>query len=261
MRRSLIWGALAAAVYIGTTVVSMRTGLVPGGVLYDGLAPPQPYRWVKAPRDAQTRERAQAGMGTVELGPEQSLGNSISTDDGQATVIFRLGSIPLKPGQTFVDITIEPIDPAPLPPLSGRNRIQGNAYRVDGRYRESGEPAPVDKAIAVVLRYPTHATKLVRLDGRRWRELKPTPSTASLQLFGDSNAFGTFAAAAVPTAEELPIPWWGFVGAGAGLTMVVGLILIQRSRRAPVTRAARRRRSRGRGRRSGRRSRSRRGRR
>jgi hypothetical protein len=64
------WGALAAAAYLGAAI---GVGRLPGPLLYDGLIPLPPYRWVHPPataaRDNQPPASIEPESGVIFAGP------------------------------------------------------------------------------------------------------------------------------------------------------------------------------------------------
>ena len=188
--------------YLAAVVATDRLDLVPVRPLYDGLAPPVPYRWVNPPVDLKdANEKPRRGTGKVEFAKGRSQPTSITTDDGQAQVVFKTESIRAAKGEKEAVVTVTPLDPATLPKEDGVT-IDGNAYRVDAKYAKSGESVSMDNEISVVLRYPAHGKIVVRLDGRRWVELDTDLAEASFQAFADSDELGVFA------VEGAPDPWW-----------------------------------------------------
>lgn len=76
----------------GSTAVTpfapRQTGPHPphGRMLYDGLVPQPPYRWMRPPAGRGDNEPPQPYTGEVPLGAAGSVAAELSTDDLQATV-------------------------------------------------------------------------------------------------------------------------------------------------------------------------------
>jgi hypothetical protein len=223
--------------------VLAETTVLPIRPLYDGLAPPAPYRYVKPPKDlADANQRPLPGRSTLELGKKGSAARTVGTADGQLLAIFADGSVPAGKGQREVGVDIKAIDPAPLPEAPKGLRIDGNAYVVRAIYRPSKEEAALREPVTVVLRYPTHATHVLQLRGRAWRKLKTQAAAASLQLFAETKSLGTFAAAGAPPASRT---WIAYVAAAGGvLAGVAGFLTGRRRAQKPRRRRPRRRRPR-----------------
>ena len=190
--REFMWGAAAAALYLGA--VAYTWPLAPVRILYEGEAPPLPYRWVHPPAAlSQDNQPPESGAGQIALSPQGSQSTSIVTDDGQAGVIFRFGAIAPRTGATSAQVKVVPLDPAPLPRPPSGLRLDGNAYRVDATYN-TGEPIVLRIPMTAVLRYPRHATMLLRLAGETWTTLDAHIVPGSLQIFAGTDHAGVFAA-------------------------------------------------------------------
>ncbi len=244
MRRAVgLWGLAAAAAYLAAAALSFGAGLVPVRPIYDGLAPPPPYNYVDPPPElAEDNRPPQPGEGTVEFTPEGSMARSVATPDGQALLILPQGAIEPREGERLVEVTLEPLSPASMPAPPAGLVIDGNAYAYEAVYRPSGEEAVAARELTVVLRYAVHAEQLLMLDGGAWRPLEADAAPGSLQLFGDTDRLGVFAAAGPPVEEGRD--WTPVAIAGLGvLAAVVGYLVGRRPRSGakPETRADRRR--------------------
>lgn len=242
-RRRIAFGLAAAAVYAAAAFVLATTGIVPIRPLYDGLAPPVPYRYVKPPADlADANERPLAGKSKLELGEKGSTARTVGTADGQMLVVFADGAVPSRTGESEVNVDIDPIDPTPLPQAPPGLRIDGNAYVVSASYGKSGKRAEIREPVTVVLRYPIHATHMLARQSRGWRKLKTESAAASLQLFAETPKLGTFAAAGAPARSRA---WIAYVAAAAGvLAGFAGYLTGRRRARKRQRRRPRRRRPR-----------------
>jgi len=118
-----------------------------------------------------------AGTGAIALGPRESLPGDASTDDEQASISFPEGAVVRRGDETSVAVRIAPVDPATVSPAPRGLRFDGNAYRIVAVYAASGSQAALAKRTTVVLRYPAHATVMLRSVGGRWTALP----TARLQ--------------------------------------------------------------------------------
>src|SRR5690348_12263625 len=108
-------------------------------VLYDGLVPQPPYRWVRPPSGRQSdNEKPQPYATVLPLGAGGSVPAEFATDDLQATITFPADVVEPRAGETKARVTLTPLDPETLgPPPSGR-RFDGNAYRIEAVYEASG---------------------------------------------------------------------------------------------------------------------------
>ena len=210
--------------------------------LYDGLAPPAPYRYVNPPPDlAEDNETPLRAVGTLLLGEEGSGARTVATADGQALVVFADGAVPPRNGEEEVSVRVTPFDTTPLPPGPGDLEITGNAYRVEAVYAGSNDAVELREPATVVLRYPIHATVMLGLSGSRWQRLESQVAEASLQLFAETTQLGTFASAGVPATSRA---WIAYAAAGGGVLAGVGGYLAGRRRTRRRPRRPRRRRPR-----------------
>jgi hypothetical protein len=231
--RWLAWGLAASVGYLlaGTFVWPA----VPLKILYEGEAPPLPYRWVHPPANLpEPNQPPTPGSGTIALTPAGSQSASVLTDDGQAALILRFGAIAPHAGASSVTVRITPLDPATVSAPPSGLRFDGNAYRMEATYN-TGDPIALRAPVTPVLRYPKHATMLLRFSGARWTSLETHVVGGSLQLFGPSDRLGVFVAAAPPTPA--PVPWATYApvaAAAAGvLATLAALILLRRRRPLP----------------------------
>jgi hypothetical protein len=229
--RVFAWGLMASVCYliVGTFVWPA----VPLKILYEGEAPPLPYRWVHPPANLpEPNQPPTPGSGTIVFTPTGSQSASVLTDDGQAALILRFGAIAPRAGASSVTIRITPLDPATVSAPPTGLRFDGNSYRMDGIYN-TGEPITLLKPVTPVLRYPKHATVLLRRSGSGWTSLETHIVAGSLQLFGPSDRPGLFVAAAPSTEASAPgATYVAIAVAIAGvLAAIAALILIRRRRR------------------------------
>ncbi len=226
--RMFLWGLAAALGYF--LAAALVWPGIPVRILYEGSAPPAPYRWAHPPADLASGNQApQGGTGTISLTADGSASASILTDDAQAGVIFPRGVIVPRPGVSAVRVRITPLDPAPVAPPPAGLRFDGNAYRVEATYA-SGEPVVLRRTVTVVLRYPVHATALLRYTARAWTALDAKRVEAALQVFAASDALGVFAAAGPAPAPSTP--WIAYAAAAAGvLTAAMAFVMDRRRRR------------------------------
>ena len=218
----LVCGIAAALLYV--TAVAFWWP-APVRLLYDGYAPPAPYRWVHPPpARVKDNEPALPGAGTVPLGPLGSLPRVIGTDDAQAAVTVPEGAVVPRPGQTVARVTIVPLVPSGLPP-AGYN-FDGNAYRIEAYYVPSAKNIALSQHVTVVLSYPVHATAMLRSTGDGWTVLPTIRYAASLQILANSDRFGVFVPAVSRAARIWA--WLPYVAVGLGLAAVIVVFLLVR---------------------------------
>jgi hypothetical protein len=232
-------GAAAAAgcivlLYVGGAYLSGRLSPVARRPLLDGLAPSAPYRWVRPPENLAGVNRSPTpGMFTLDVGPGGVKGGAFTTPDAQVTVIVPNGSIPPAPGQTQVQLTVTPLDPASLAPPPRGRIILGNAARVVATYVPSGDPVRnLSRGVELVLVYPfvlddggDHQL-ITSPDGSAWRRIHTTDHAGPAQAIGTMPSFGYVAVSGLRARQSSsPTPSEG--GPGVPVAIVVaGAVLI-----------------------------------
>lgn len=189
--RTCAWGIAAAAFYVITAVTSSQWTGSPAHILYDGLAPLAPYRWVHPPPElARDNQPPEPGTGEVPFGPEGLSPLSVTTGDGQATVIFGEKTVAAQAGASAVMVRLVPLDPATMAAAPSGLRFDSNAYRIDVSYASTGKPVVLRAPATVVLRYATGANGIMRFSGPAWAPLPirrydlPQLATAETQALG-----------------------------------------------------------------------------
>ena len=118
-----------------------------------------------------------------------------------------------------------------LRPPAANPSPQGNAYAISAKYVPSGTQATpaAGHPVTVLLRYPSQATKLLRLTNGRWTPLKAQNLASTLQIYGNTSELGTFVAAG--GRSNIAILWY-ITGGLCFVAASLGLILGLRERRA-----------------------------
>ncbi len=217
------WGVGAAVLYVITAAVAMHGSPGPARVLYDGLTPLLPYRWSHPPLELARDNQPPAGGQTTLPLTAGSPPGSETTDDGQASVIFDANTVAPARGDSAIQVSIVPLDPAAVAPAPPGTRFDGNAYRIDAWYIPSRTPVRLRAPAAVVLRFATGATRLVRATGTGWTVLPTLTYPGNLQLVvAKSEVLGTFAPVA---PKSLPYTqssrWWIYAVAGVAVLIAV----------------------------------------
>ena len=218
---------VGSALFFVTTTLAWLVS--PARLLYEGYLPAPPYRWVHPPGErANDNQRALAGNGTVPLGSlGLSLPRQIETDDAQAIVTFPSGVVSIQPGQSAVMVAIVPQDPARGAPAPAGLRFDGNAYRIKASYAPSASEIVLAGPVTVVLRYPLHATTVLRSSGTGWAALSTIRYPGSLEVLATSDQLGVFVAATASGGRA--VRWVPYLPAAAGLAAAIaGALLIRR---------------------------------
>jgi hypothetical protein len=230
-RRRLVvaWGLAAAVAYLVIAPFAWRG--VPARLLYEGEVPPAPYRWVHPPAAlARDNQQPTGGSGQIGLNPTGSGSASILTDDAQAGIIFPHDAVAPQPGVTSATVTLTPVDPDTVAPPPPGYAFDGNGYRVEAAY-SNGRPIALRRPVTPVLRYPRHATVLLRWSGGKWNMLDTKRVQAALQIFAASDQLGVFVAAR-PLGGGTPV-WLFYVG-GAIAVLLAGAVAALLLRRRPT---------------------------
>jgi hypothetical protein len=231
MRRTAAaaWGLAAVLLYLAVAPAVWRA--VPARLLYEGEAPPAPYRWVHPPPEvARDNQPPTGGAGQIGLNPTGSGSASVLTDDAQAGVIFPHDAVAPKAGVTTAVVRIAPVDPAAVAPPPPGLVFDGNGYRVEATYQNDG-PITLRRSVTPVLRYPRHATVLLRWSDGAWTALDTKRVQAALQIFAASDRLGVFAAARQAGGGSSS---WLPYGAGAAVVLAAAAaVILLRRRRVP----------------------------
>jgi len=230
-RAWLLWGLATVACYLVSVWAVMRP--VPVRILYEGMAPLPPYRWIAPPRELTSgNETPKPWSGTIAFHANGSVPMSFATGDGQIIAVFRQGAVTPRAGETAVRVTLTPVDPEGLGRAPAGLRFDGNAYRVETVYVGSAETAGTILPITIVLRYARHATALLRLDGTSWTNLSGTAVPESMQIFAMTDRLGAFVAAGPPQTRTVS-PWWAY--AASAVLLLLAALMFLRGRRSDAT--------------------------
>jgi hypothetical protein len=192
-RVALLVGVGILVLYLAGAVVSGRASILARRPLLDGLAPPTPYRWVKPPPELAAGNKPPASTRfPVQLAAAGSRLGAFSTSDGQVNLVLSEGAVPARPGQTGVEVSVDPVDPATLGPVPSGLVGAGNAYRIQATYRPSGrriETFAGQSSVGLV--YPLLTTAVANAsghqilssaDGRTWQPLPSTDTPGTHQV-------------------------------------------------------------------------------
>jgi hypothetical protein len=249
---ALLAGLAVVLVYLGGAVVSGRASILARRPLLDGLAPPTPYRWVNPPPELAAANKPPASARfTVDLGPNGSQLGAFSTSDGQLNLVLSEGAVPPRPGQSGVEVTVEPVDPAPLGPVPDGLVAAGNAYRIRAAYRPSGvEVETLGGQCSVGLVYPLLSNAVANpgghvvlssADGRAWEPLPSTDTPGTHQVSAGLPRTGYVLVGVPPSAGGAAADSRTrtlLLASGAAL-LIVGVALLLRRRMAPARPAGR----------------------
>src|SRR3954464_6643219 len=104
-QRSRVWGVAAGILGVVAACGSVALGLLAGIPVFDGLAPPAAYRWVRPPSELRAGNRAPASVSaTVPLTENGSAAAVVSTPDLQVQVSIPAGAVPPAAGQNSLGV-------------------------------------------------------------------------------------------------------------------------------------------------------------
>jgi hypothetical protein len=102
------------------------------------------------------------------------------------------GAVAARPGQTAVEVAVDPVDPATLGTAPSGLVVAGNAYRIQATYRPSGRKVEtvggqssvglVYPLLAAALADPSGHVVLSSADGRAWKQLASTDTPGTHQV-------------------------------------------------------------------------------
>lgn len=239
-RRALGLGVVAAAVYLVAAAVSFGR-LVPARPLFDGGAPPQPYRWVAPPRDfAATNQPPESRTTTVPFTRSGLQTATVLTPDLQAAVVFPPNSVAPREGVDEIFVSVRPLDPARIGDPPEGLGYDGNAYEIAATYGEGDEAVEVTEDVVLSLRYPFNATEIYRRSGDGWTKLDLIDSQGvPFQLTADSAELGTFVPIGLPFHQPGDTRLFDILYAAGGLVVVIVGIWVGRGRRKEKARRQR----------------------
>jgi hypothetical protein len=201
-RRILLAGLAVAGLYLAAAAVSGHLSPWARRPLLDGFSSAPPYRWVKPPEALKhSNQPPRPGAKSFPIKSGALQGSVVSTDDLQVTLILQDGAFRAPSGAGTLNVTVQPLDPAPLSDPPSGLLFDGNAYRFRGTFAPTGGLAPSTMATAgdLAMVYPADATFgvggvkhviLASPDGRNWRQLTTQDLPASQQASAKLPSFG-----------------------------------------------------------------------
>jgi hypothetical protein len=238
--RVLAWGVVAGGLYVLSAVL-VRSAGQPVFPVFDGLSPPQPYRWVSPPPEAVANNQPPLpGAGEVSLkGPAQNY--FVTTEDGQASLAGLSDSFARPPKQNKVRVNLTPLDPQSLGPRPRGLIFDGNAYQFDAAYVPSSDEAVIEGKVQVIFRYPRRANVVLQSTDSGWQRLESFVIRPSLQVYAEVDELGTFVAAGPPPPVHRRSIWPWIAYGGAGVAVVAAGVAFYLRNRAQAQKRQRKR--------------------
>src|SRR5262249_55378467 len=192
-RRRAALLALAAAAY-----AVAAWSVAPG--FYDGIAPPQPYRWVSPPPQFKSsNQQPLSGHGTVRVASNGSVDpGSIFTQDGQAALSFVPGAFVAPADRSPVTFDIKPTGEFPDP---GGTHLATNVYCFT-----SSSPLAPGKDVLVTLQFsdqlPAPSEVYEYQGDGPWQKIGSTGSAAPFYIAARATSLGCFAGGYAANAKQ-----------------------------------------------------------
>lgn len=251
------WGVGVAllALYAAVAIVTHGLSSRPGRPLFDGFAPPAPYRWVKPPPEFTDNQPPEPAERTIPLSDQGSEAANASTTDAQIIVTLPQGAVASHPPDTAIRLTIKPLDAAAVAALPAGLRAVSNAYEVSIVYQPSQTPVPgVNPAAIIALTAASDGDGLQHLPpgAQQWQAVQ---SRAFGNTHGQTGPFQgpghyVVTASAAVTTTATTIPQKGGSG-GVVLALVIvavvasvgGVVAVRSRRKAAAKRTRQQRRN------------------
>jgi len=215
MRRRAALLSLAAAAYAVAAWAA-----TPG--FYDGIAPPQPYRWVSPPPQFKSsNQQPLTGHGSARVASNGSVDpGSIFTQDGQAAVSFVPGAFVAPADRSPVTIDVKPVAEFPNP---DGTHLSTNVYCVTS----SSALAP-GKDVLVTLQFsdqlPAPSDVYEYQGDGPWQKIGSTGSAAPFYIAVRATSLGCFAAGFPANSKQTA--QGARVGGGQALPIIVALAIL-----------------------------------
>jgi len=216
---------VGVALAVGYLALAFVTG---GRPLFDGFAPPAPYRWVKPPPEFLDNQPPQAAERTIPVSEDGSEAANASTTDAQVIVTLPRGAVAARPPDAAMLLKIVPFDAASLAPLPNDLRAVSNAYQVSLSYQPSQAPVPAVSPAAIIALTGASASDGLHYLPPGARVWLPVVSRAFGSTHGQTGPFqggGHYVVTASPQVANTTVPGPAPAG-GSGGTLLVGVVLV-----------------------------------
>jgi hypothetical protein len=215
------WRARAAVLALFATAYAVAAWSVAPG-FYDGIAPPQPYRWVSPPPQFRSNnQQPLPGHGTAKV-PGNGVVDpgTVFTQDGQASISFIPGAFVTPPDRSPVSIDVKPVATFPDP---GGTHLATNVYCV-----AASSPLAPGRDALITLQFSDQLpapSDVYEYEGDGpWRKIGSTGSAQPFYIAVRATSLGCFAggypANAAQTANGAR------VGGGQTLPILVALLIV-----------------------------------
>ena len=220
-RRSLSSRARLALIAAAVVVYALAAWAVAPG-FYDGIAPPQPYRWVSPPAQFQSsNQQPLSGHQSVKVGSNDKVDPAtVFTQDGQAAIAFTPGAFVAPSDRSPVSIDIKP---QPVFPNPAGIHLSTNVYCVT-----SSSPLASGQQVLVTLQYSSQLAApsdvYAYQDNGPWQKIGNTGTAAPFYISARSGTLGCFAAGYAANAAQTA--QGARVSGGQALPIIVALAIL-----------------------------------
>jgi hypothetical protein len=209
------------AVLAGAVVAYALAAWAVAPGFYDGIAPPQPYRWVSPPPQFRSsNQQPQSGHQSVKVNGGKVDPATVFTQDGQASISFTTGAFVAPPGGAPVTIDIRP---EPVFPDPGGTHLSTNVYCVT-----ASSALAAGQQLLVTLQYSAQLpapSDVYEYQGTGpWQGIGNTGSAAPFYISARASALGCFAAGYPANAGQTA--QGARVSGGQAVPIVVALVIL-----------------------------------
>jgi hypothetical protein len=189
---------------------------------YDGIAPPQPYRWVSPPPQFRSgNQQPLSGHQSVRVGSSGKVDPAtVFTQDGQASISFTTGAFVTPPGNAPVSIDIKP---QPVFPDPGGVHLSTNVYCVTAT-----STVAAGQQLLVTLQYSASLpapSNVYQYQGTGpWQSIGNTGSAAPFYISARAGALACFAAGYPANANQAA--QGARVSGGQAVPIIVALAIL-----------------------------------
>jgi hypothetical protein len=189
---------------------------------YDGIAPPQPYRWVSPPPQFKgSNQQPLSGHGTARVAANGVVDpGSVFTQDGQASIAFVPGAFTAPPDRSPVMVNIKPVAEFPDP---GDTHLATNVYCFS-----SSSPLAAGKDALITLQFsdqlPAPSDIYEYQSDGPWQKIGSTGSAAPFSIAARATSLGCFAAGYPANAAQTA--QGARVGGGQTLPIIVAVAIL-----------------------------------
>jgi hypothetical protein len=210
--------AILAAAVVAYAIAAWA--VTPG--FFDGIAPPQPYRWVSPPPQFKASNQPPlSGHQTARVASNGKVDpGTVFTQDGQASISFVPGAFVAPADRSDVVFDIKPQATFPDP---GGLHLSTNVYCVT-----SSSPLAQGQQILVTLQYsaqlPAPSDVYMYRDDGGWTSVGSTGSAAPYYISARASSLGCFAAGYPASAPQNA--QGARVGGGQTLPILIALAIL-----------------------------------